>query len=133
MHKLCIALTLMVLTSMTPAIAVSSSSTSIPAKAETSAPDLSGSWTVRWISNDSRNPMTLTQNAMKFTGQYRNDAMQYCAVSGDMDPESQLIKLQIQCPKWDINMEGFPTLDGSTVVGNYLAYGKAVGGFIMTK
>jgi hypothetical protein len=30
-------------------------------------------------------------------------------------------------------MEGYPLLDGKLIVGKYLAYGNAVGGFVMTK
>jgi len=41
--------------------------------------------------------------------------------------------LHVECPKWDIEMEGYPSLDGKLIVGKYLAYEKAVGGFIMTK
>ncbi len=77
--------------------------------------------------------MQLTQNAIRFTGQYVNDSKDNCTVSGDLDPASQLIKFQIKCPKWEIQMEGFPSLDGKIIVGEYLAYGRAVGGFIMSK
>jgi hypothetical protein len=133
MFKWRIVLTIMMLTYMTPGVAVSSLSSSMPVKSENIDSSLSGNWTVRWLSNDSRNPMTLNQNTINFTGQYVNDSKDNCDVSGDLDPTSHLIKLQVKCPKWDIQMEGFPTLDGKIIVGEYLAYGRAVGGFIMSK
>lgn len=128
-------LTIIALASMTPGVALSSVDGPIPSKSETLTltSDFSGKWSVRWLSNDSRNPLMLTQNAINFTGNYINDAKDNCLVSGELELVSQLIKFQVKCPQWNIQMEGFPTLDGKTIVGEYLAYGKAVGGFIMSK
>lgn len=123
----------LVFTSIAPVVASSSLSGLVPVKSKQLNFNFSGKWTVRWLSNDSRNPLTLTQNVTKFTGLYINDAKDNCNVSGDLDTANKFIKLEVKCPKWDIQMEGFSTLDGKTIVGEYLAYGKAVGGFIMSK
>jgi hypothetical protein len=88
---------------------------------------------VRWLSNDSRNPMILNQASGKFTGTYINDAKDHCSVSGEFAAASRQVTLRIACPKWDIEMEGYASLDGKLIVGKYLAYGNAVGGFTMTK
>jgi len=95
--------------------------------------DFSGKWQVRWLSNDSRNPMTLTQTSGKLTGAYINDAKDPCSVSGDFAAATRQVTLRIACPKWGIEMEGYASLDGKLIVGKYLAYGNAVGGFTMTK
>lgn len=95
--------------------------------------DFSGKWHVRWLSNDSRNPMTLNQTSGKFTGTYINDAKDRCSVSGEFAATTRQVTLHIACPKWGIDMEGYASLDGKLIVGKYLAYGNAVGGFTMTK
>jgi hypothetical protein len=95
--------------------------------------DFSGRWQVRWLSNDSRNPMTLNQTSGKFTGTYINDAKDQCSVSGEFAAVTRQVTLRIACPKWGIEMEGYASLDGKLIVGNYLAYGNAAGGFTMTK
>ena len=133
MFKTWMVMTAIVLAASTPGIALPSVDSSSPAQPERLISDFSGTWTVRWLSNDSRNPMKLAQKVTYFTGVYINDAKDNCSVSGALDTTNQLIKLQVKCPKWDIQMEGFPTLDGKTIVGEYLAYGKAAGGFIMTR
>jgi len=97
------------------------------------ATDFSGKWQVRWLSNDSRNPMTLNQISGKFAGSYINDAKDQCPVSGGFDAVTRQVTLRIACPKWGIEMEGYASLDGKLIVGKYLAYGNAVGGFTMTK
>ena len=95
--------------------------------------DFSGKWQVRWLSNDSRNPLTLSQASGKFTGFYINDAKDHCSVSGEFAAATRQVTLRIACPKWGIEMEGYASLDGKLIVGKYLAYGNAVGGFTMTK
>ena len=95
--------------------------------------DFSGKWQVRWLSNDSRNPMSLSQASGKLTGTYINDAKDHCSVSGEFAAVTRQVTLRIACPKWGIEMEGYPSLDGKLIVGKYLAYGNAVGGFTMTK
>ena len=100
---------------------------------EQAVTDFSGKWQVRWLSNDSRNPMTLNQISGKFAGSYINDAKDQCPVSGGFDAVTRQVTLRIACPKWGIEMEGYASLDGKLIVGKYLAYGNAVGGFTMTK
>ena len=100
---------------------------------EQAVTDFSGKWQVRWLSNDSRNPMTLSQTSGKLTGFYINDAKDNCYVSGEFTTNIRQVKLRVACPKWGIEMEGYPSLDGKLIVGKYLAYGNAVGGFTMTK
>jgi hypothetical protein len=95
--------------------------------------DFSGTWQVRWLSNDSRNPLTLNQASEKFTGTYVNDAKDRCSVTGEFGADARQITLHIACPKWGIEMEGYASLDGKLIVGKYLAYGNAVGGFTRTK
>ncbi len=95
--------------------------------------DFSGKWQVRWLSNDSRNPMTLSQTSGKLTGTYINDAKDHCSVSGEFAAATRQVTLKITCPKWGIEMEGYASRDGKLIVGKYLAYGNAVGGFTMTK
>ena len=95
--------------------------------------DFSGKWQVRWLSNDSRNPLTLSQASGKLTGTYINDAKDHCSVSGEFAAATRQVTLRIACPKWNIEMEGYASLDGKLVVGKYVAYGNAVGGFTMTK
>ena len=100
---------------------------------EQAVTDFSGKWQVRWLSNDSRNPMTLSQTSGKLTGTYINDAKDQCPVSGEFVAATRQVTLRIACPKWGIEMEGYASLDGKFIVGKYLAYGNAVGGFVMTK
>jgi len=95
--------------------------------------DFSGKWQVRWLSNDSRNPLTLSQASGKFTGTYINDAKDRCSVSGEFAAATRQVTLRIACPKWGIEMEGYASLDGKLIVGKYVAYGNAVGGFTLTK
>ncbi len=95
--------------------------------------DFSGKWQARWLSNDSRNPVTLNQASGKLTGTYINDAKDHCSVSGEFASATRQVTLRIACPKWGIEMEGYASLDGKLIVGKYLAYGNAVGGFTMTK
>ncbi len=95
--------------------------------------DFSGNWTVRWLSNDTYNPMSLTQTEEILSGTYTNDEKDSCSVSGRFTADSSSIILQIVCPKWNIQMEGFSSLDRKLIVGNYLAYGDFVGGFIINK
>jgi len=95
--------------------------------------DCSGKWQVRWLSNDSRNPMTLSQASGNFTGTYINDAKDRCPISGEFAAATRQVTLRIACPKWGIEMEGYASLDGKLIVGKYVAYGNAVGGFTMTK
>jgi len=95
--------------------------------------DFPGKWQVRWLSNDSRNPLTLSQASGKFTGTYINDAKDHCSVSGEFAAATRQVMLRIACPKWGIEMEGYASLDGKLIVGKYLAYGNAVGGLTMTK
>jgi hypothetical protein len=98
-----------------------------------SVTDFSGRWSVRWLDNDTRNPMVLTQTDKHLTGTYVNDKNDTCLVSGEYPQNNKQITLRIDCPKWSITMEGFPSLDGKTIVGKYMAYVTSTGGFIMTK
>ncbi len=98
-----------------------------------SVTDFSGKWQVRWLSNDSRNPLSLNQASGNFTGTYINDAKDHCSVSGEFAAATRQVTLRIACPKWGIEMEGYASLDGKLIVGKYVAYGNAVGGFTMTK
>ena len=95
--------------------------------------DFSGKWQVRWLANDSRNPMSLNQDFGRFAGIYTNDAKVACYVSGEFTADIRKVILRIVCKEWGIEMEGYPSLDGKLIVGKYLAYGNAVGGFVMTK
>lgn len=105
----------------------------LPSQSGEAVTDFSGKWVVRWLSNDTQNSMSLTQANGKFTGTYTSDNKDLCSVSGEFAPSNSGITLVILCPKWDIQLDGFPTLDGKMIVGKYLAYGSATGGFIMTK
>jgi hypothetical protein len=84
--------------------------------------DLSGSWTVEWLSNNSKNPMSLTLTGKRFSGSYTNDAKDSCSVSGNFDTTSNRLALQIVCPDWDIRMEGSASADGKVIEGTYRAY-----------
>lgn len=95
--------------------------------------DVSGAWTVRWVSNDTRNPMSLSQASGKISGSYTNDSKEFCGVSGELAALSARLKLRISCPKWDIQMDGYLSRDGKIVVGTYLAYGDSRGGFLMSR
>jgi hypothetical protein len=95
--------------------------------------DFSGKWQVRWLSNDSRNPMSLNQASGNLTGTYINDAKDHCSVSGEFAAATRQVMLRIVCLKWNIEMEGYASLDGKLIVGKYVAYGNAVGGFTMIK
>ena len=95
--------------------------------------EFTGKWTVRWLSNDTRNPIALTQTEGRFSGTYINDSKDHCSISGKFTEDIRQITLRVECPKWVIEMEGYPSLDGKLIVGKYLAYKGAIGGFIMTK
>lgn len=95
--------------------------------------DLSGNWVVRWLDNNTSNPVTLTQTDGSLKGTYVNDSRDVCSVSGKLVQNNSRVALIVDCPKWDIMMEGALSPDGKTVEGAYLAYGTARGSFVMTK
>jgi hypothetical protein len=95
--------------------------------------DFTGTWSVRWLSNDSRNPMSVVQRGTELTGNYRDDAGDQCTVFGNFAPQPRRVALQISCPKWAIKMDGFASVDGKIVAGHYTAYGNSVGGFLMSR
>ncbi len=95
--------------------------------------DFSGKWIVRWLDNDTRNPISLTKTDGRLDGTYVNDKKDICSVSGHLVQNSNRITLHVDCPKWDISMEGVPSLDGNTIEGTYFAYGKSRGSFVITR
>jgi hypothetical protein len=98
-----------------------------------SGADLSGQWTVTWLSNNSQNAMSMTLTGDRFSGSYINDTKDSCSVSGNFDTESNRLALQIVCPKWDIRMEGSASSDGKVIEGSYQAYIEEAGKFTMSK
>jgi len=121
---------ILIVASIVAALAITGVAASIFGQAAT---DFSGTWIVRWLSNDTRNPMSLTQTDGHLTGTYVNDKNDTCSVSGEYTQNNSRITLRIDCPKWDIKMEGLPSLDGKTIEGKYMAYGTSTGGFVMIK
>jgi hypothetical protein len=95
--------------------------------------DYAGDWTVRWLSNDSLNALSLTQSGDTFAGKYTSDDGEECAVSGSYVANVHAIKLRIVCKKWDIKMDGYGSADGKLIAGKYLAYGDSVGGYTVSK
>lgn len=102
-----------------------------PSPAEQSI-DFSGKWIVRWMDNDTRNPITLTQADGRLDGTYVNDSKDSCKVSGHLVKNNR-VTLHIDCPKWDISMEGTASSDGNIIEGTYSAYGTSKGGFEMKR
>jgi hypothetical protein len=87
------------------------------AQAALGVTDFGGSWTVRWLSSDSRNPIVLQQDGTSFKGSYTNDTRDRCAVSGTFATELHRIALRISCPQGDIQVTGVPSLDGKFIAG----------------
>lgn len=94
---------------------------------------LSGDWIVKWLDNNTLNPMTISQADGRLMGTYINDSKEICSVTGHPVKNSSRVTLNIDCPKWDISMEGTVSGDGNTIEGTYRAYGTSQGGFLMTR
>jgi hypothetical protein len=76
--------------------------------------------------------MSLSYGNGSFSGTYINDSKDSCAVSGNFDDKTSGLMLMVECPKWEIRMEG-TAASGTMVRGSYRAYGQVHGGFTMTK
>jgi hypothetical protein len=95
--------------------------------------DYAGTWTVKWLSNNSQNSMTLEQKAGHLSGSYNNDVGESCPVTGQYLSETRDIKIKIECPTWTIKLRGFGSQSGSMITGDYTATGGAIGKFVMSK
>jgi hypothetical protein len=95
--------------------------------------DYSGNWTVKWLSNNSLNSMTLAQKAGQLSGTYSNDLGESCPVTGEYHSDNRDIEISIECPGWSIDLTGFGSQNGSMITGNYSATGDATGRFVMAK
>jgi len=105
----------------------------MPSLSEQKIFDFSGSWIVRWLDNDTRNPISLTQINERLNGTYTNDKKETCSISGQLVQKNNHITLRVDCPQWDIVMDGVPSSDGNTIKGIYIAYGTSKGDFEMTR
>ena len=106
---------------------------SFDATAATSA-GLVGRWNVTWDNTaDNNNAVTLSAREDRLSGTYTNDSQQLCPVTGNFDPNTNLLALQVVCPDWDIRLEGAVSPDGTAVTGRYRAYVNDQGEFSMSK
>ncbi len=93
--------------------------------------DYSGEWTLKWVNSDSRHPVSLAQKGNELSGIYTNSEDLSCSITGSHTRELK-ITLVIDCPEWDIGMEGISTQKGTVFSGNYQAPGNN-GKFMMFK
>ncbi len=93
---------------------------------------MAGAWTAVW-DNNTKNVLSLAASNGQLTGTYVNDAGASCGVSGTLDSQTGHVALHVNCPGWDIDMEGTLAADGQTVAGTYLAYGNSKGQFSLSR
>jgi hypothetical protein len=93
--------------------------------------DYSGEWTLKWVDSDSRHPVSLAQKENALSGIYTNAEDVSCAVSGTHTRKME-IRLEIDCPNWDISMGGKSTQKGTVINGRYAAPSNK-GTFVMFK
>lgn len=93
--------------------------------------DYSGEWTLKWVDSDSRHPVSLAQKETVLSGIYTNAEDVACSVSGNHARNLE-VELAIDCPQWDISLNGISTQKGTVITGRYEGEGKA-GTFILLK
>lgn len=93
--------------------------------------DYSGEWTLKWVDSDSRHPVSLAQKENTLSGIYTNAEDIACSVTG-IHARDLEVELVIDCPQWDISMNGISTQKGTVISGKYAGEGKA-GTFVMLK
>jgi hypothetical protein len=93
--------------------------------------DYSGEWTLKWVNTDSHHPVSLAQKENDLSGIYTNAEDIACSIAGTHTRELK-VSLKIDCPAWDISMNGISTQKGTVISGDYEGEGKS-GKFMLFK
>jgi hypothetical protein len=93
---------------------------------------LTGDWIVQWDNEtDNKNVLFLSANEGRITGTYFSDSDASCSVTGNLREQDRQFSLTIVCPDWDIRMQGTGSADWKNSSGDYQAYVKSQGRFVM--
>ncbi len=90
---------------------------------------ITGQWSVSW-QNGTPNELSLRKTGGGFSGFYINDNGDACPIQAKRFNNTN--EFLIQCPKWNIKCRVTSRSNGRWS-GNYLAYGNAIGTFVMTR
>jgi hypothetical protein len=73
---------------------------------ETPAPplNLTGAWSI--VVDDLRSDAVIFQTAGVFSGGYKNNDQEHCAIAGRLDAEASEVSFHMVCPQADIQYEG---------------------------
>jgi hypothetical protein len=93
--------------------------------------DYSGEWTLKWLDSDSRHPVSLAQKQNDLTGIYTNAEDVACSISGT-HARTLKASLKIDCPDWDIRLDGVISQKGTVISGRYQGEGNN-GNFVLLK
>jgi hypothetical protein len=93
--------------------------------------DYSGEWTLKWVNSDSHHPVSLAQKGHDLSGIYTNAEDIACSISGKHTLDLK-VTLALDCPEWDISMDGISTQKGTVISGHYEAPSNS-GKFILFK
>lgn len=94
--------------------------------------DYSGEWTLKWVDSDSRHPVSLAQKENSLSGIYTNTEDEACSITGSHNRDLK-IALLIDCPEWDINLNGISTQKGTAISGRYKGSNGSAGKFLLLK
>ena len=94
--------------------------------------DYSGEWTLKWVDSDSRHPVSLAQKENSLSGIYTNTDDEACSMTGSHNSDLE-IALLIDCPEWDINLNGIGTQKGTAISGHYEGSNGSAGKFLLLK
>jgi hypothetical protein len=94
--------------------------------------DYSGEWTLKWVDSDSRHPVSLAQKENSLSGIYTNTEDEACSITGSHNRDLE-IALLVDCPEWDINLNGISTQKGTAISGRYKDSNGNTGKFLLLK
>jgi hypothetical protein len=66
--------------------------------------NLTGAWSI--VVDDLRNDAVIFQTAGVFTGGYKNNAQEHCAIAGRLDAAANTVSFFMVCPRADLQYEG---------------------------
>jgi hypothetical protein len=80
--------------------------------------ELVGRWTVSWPKTQTQNSISLSFEKGRLFGSYVSGEGKVCEVAGKL-PEEEILLLQINCEKWNVEMKGNISADGGSISGFY--------------
>jgi hypothetical protein len=66
--------------------------------------NLTGAWSI--VVDDLRNDAVIFQTVSVFSGGYKNNDQEHCAIAGRLDAEANQVRFFMVCPQADIQFEG---------------------------